>query len=424
MSAFETNRWTGVEALALLSGSLAILVSPRQPALLLAGVLGIAYAAYAYGGDAPDPSVAVERELDDSTAAPDETVRVTVTVRNVGESTLPDLRVVDGVPPALEVTDGTARLGTALRPGKRARFSYAVRAVRGEHEWEPMRIIARNASGSNERATAASTETVLRCEPRLSATENLPLRGLTTQYAGRISTDVAGAGLEFTSTREYRRGDPLKRVDWNRLARTGELATTEFREERAATVVLLVDAREGSYLAPEPDAPNAVERSAEAAGETFVALLDGGDRVGLATFAAESLWLPPGTGRDHRARGRRLLATHPSLAPTPPEDAAFFPSIRLRRLQRRLPADAQVILFSPLVDDYVVTAARRLDAHGHLVTVVSPDPTADETPGRRLARVERRNRMSRLRRTGIRVIDWRDESLATELARARERWSS
>jgi uncharacterized repeat protein (TIGR01451 family) len=421
---FETNRWTGVEALALLAGSLAILVSPRQPALLLAGVLGIAYAAYAYGSDAPDPSLDIERELSDETPGPDDTVRVTVTVRNTGESALFDLRLVDGVPPALEVTEGTARFGTALRPGKRARFSYAVRAIRGEHEWDPMQVIARNASGSSERASEVTTRTVLRCEPTLSATENLPLRGLTTQYTGRVTTDVAGAGLEFTSTRDYRRGDPLKRVDWNRLARTGELATTEFREERAATVVLLIDARQEAYLAPEEDAPNAVERSVEAAGETFVALLDGGDRVGLAAFSGDELWLPPATGEDHRTHGRRLLATHPSLAPTPSKDEAFFPSVQIRRLQRRLPVDAQVILFSPLVDDYIVVAARRLDAYGHLVTVVSPDPTADDTTGRRFARVERRNRMSRLRRAGIRVIDWQDDSLASELARAGERWSS
>jgi hypothetical protein len=65
-----------------------------------------------------------------------------------------------------------------------------------------------------------------------------------------------------------------------------------------------------------------------------------------------------------------------------------------------------------------------LDAYGHLVTVVSPDPTTADTPGHRLARVQRRNRISRLRAAGLRVVDWGEESLAAEITRARGRWST
>jgi ribose 1,5-bisphosphokinase PhnN len=75
------------------------------------------------------------------------------------------------------------------------------------------------------------------------------------------------------------------------------------------------------------------------------------------------------------------------------------------------------------VDDVVVRTARQFDAHGHLVTVISPDPTGDDTVGHTLARVERGNRISALRRAGVRVLDWGEESLATELARAERRWN-
>jgi hypothetical protein len=58
------------------------------------------------------------------------------------------------------------------------------------------------------------------------------------------------------------------------------------------------------------------------------------------------------------------------------------------------------------------------------VTVVSPDPTRRDTVGRTLASVERSNRLSDLRASGLRVIDWADdESLYEALERARRRWS-
>jgi uncharacterized repeat protein (TIGR01451 family) len=419
----ETDRWTGASAVTLLFAGAAVLFD-RQAGLLLAGAVGLVFAAYARGGGTPTPSLSVERGLSDETPELGDEVRVTVTVRNEGEGTLTDLRLVDGVPSALAVSEGSPRHATALRPGKRATFSYAVPAIRGEHEWGPVRALVRNASGSREVVAAARPEepTTVRCAPELEATAGLPLRGLTTQYTGRIATDVGGPGIEFHSTRGYRHGDPLKRVDWNRLARTGELATLEFREERAATVVLLVDAREEAYVAPEAGVANAVERSVDAASQSFSALLGGGDRVGLAAFGPEGLWLAPGTGSDHRARAGDLLATHPALSATPSGDR-FFPTLRLRHLRRRLPTDAQLIVFSPLADDYMASVVRRLDAYGHLVTVVSPDPTIDDTPGHRLARTERRNRISRLWGAGVRVVDWGDEPLATAIATAAGRWS-
>lgn len=421
MSPVDTNHWTGVGALTLLAVGLGAIV--EQPPLLLAGVAAVGYAAWARTGEAPTPELAVERELSTTAPEPGDDVEVTVTVENVGDAALPDLRLVDGVPPALAVTGHAARLGTALRPGKRATFSYTVTAVRGEHEWEPMRVFARNASGSREREIEVAAATTLRCLPELRATADLPLRGLTSPYAGRVATDVAGEGVEFHSTRDYRRGDPLTRVDWNRFARTGALSTLSFREERAATVVLLVDARTEAYRSVGEGEPNAVERSVDAASQSFSALLASGDRVGLAALAPAELWLPPGAGEDHRAAARELLATHPALSATP-DDARFFPSIRLRRLRRRLPTDAQLIVFSPLADDYVVTLVRRLHATGHLVTTVSPDPTATGTVGQRLARVERGNRLSRLRSSGIRVLDWGDEPLAVALETAAARWSA
>jgi uncharacterized protein (DUF58 family) len=419
----ETNRWYGVNALSLAAGALGVLLG--RPGLLLVAVVGVAYGAFALAARPPDVHVELSRELERNAAAPDEPVRVTLTVRNAGDSLLPDLRVVDGVPDALDVVEGSPRTATALRPGKAASFSYAVRAARGDHEFDPVTVLARGFSGAREREVAvhARGDGRLACTPRLDVGDPLPLRALTTGYTGRVVTDTGGPGTEFHAVREYRRGDPLSRIDWKRAARTGEYATLEFRRERAATVVLLVDTRETAYLAPDDEAPSAVERSVTAAGELFTSLLSTGDRVGLGAFGPGGYWLAPGAGSEHRSRARQALATDEAFAPTPREEP-FFPGLELRRLRRRLPVDAQVVLFSPLCDDYVVRAARRLDAHGHLVTVVSPDPTADGTAGETLARIDRQLRCSRLREAGLRVVDWRPgEHLGAAVAVAQSRWS-
>ena len=416
----ETNRWRGVSAVALLTGSLGVLLS--NPVVLLSGVVGVAFAAYARTAGTPDVELDVTREVSDDEPQPGDEVRVRLTVENVGDGTLADLRIVDGVPESLAVTDGSPRLGTALRPGKSAHLDYTVEAERGEHEFDPVLAVARDFSGAIEVETTVEADTALTCVPKLGTTVDVPLRAQTTQYTGRVSTDVGGSGVEFHATREYQRGDPLSRVDWNRLARTGELTTVDFREERAASVVLVVDTREDAYLAPGEGRRNAVQHAVDAAGKTLTTLLESGDRVGLATFGPETCWLSPGSGQDHRIRARELLATHQAFSAVP-SDGLFYPTTRLKWLRKRLPPSAQVVFFSPLCDDYAPGVARRLDAYGHLVTVFSPDPTATDTVGRRFARVRRRQRIADLRESGIRVVDWAPEdSLENALARTARRW--
>ena len=420
--AFETGRWDGVTGVALALVGVGVVV--RQPGLVVLGAVGVGYGLYGRVGEAPEATLSVTRTVSDDAPSPGEAVTVELRARNVGDGALPDLRIVDGVPPGLEVVDGPARIATALRPGATATFTYAVRASRGEHEWEETLAISRDAAGSRERVTAIDADPATRivCAPELAAGADLPLRGLTTVDQGRVPTDLGGSGVEFHATREYRRGDPLTRIDWNRRARTGELSTLELREEHAATVVLLIDAREAAYVAREPAADSAVEASVEAAGQAFTALLGGGDRVGIATLGPLDCWLAPGAGTVHAARGRETLATDPALAPTP-SDERLYSSLWFRRFRRRLPADAQVLFFTPLVDDRSARLARRIDAHGRLVTVLSPDATADGSLGRRLVRFERRERLRNLRSAEIRAVEWGDESFAVAVATATARWS-
>jgi uncharacterized protein (DUF58 family) len=419
----DTGRWAGAAGAALLSVGAGVLVG--APGLLVASAVLAGFLAVRAGTDAPEPSLSVDRNIADTAPTPGDEVDVDVTVTNEGAS-LFDLRLVDGVPDGLAVVEGPARHATALSPGGSATFSYTVRASRGRHEWAPLCAITRDPVGSDERETAVAAGGGLRCVPEFDGATDLPLRGLTTPYAGRVPTDIGGSGVEFYAVREYRRGDPLSRVDWNRAARTDELATLQLREERAATVVVLVDARPAAYVAPGSDSPNAVERSVDAGARLADAMLSAGDRVGAAAFSPLDCWVAPGTGTAHRAELRETFATDAALGPTPPPepDRGFSPTLWQRTLRRRLPTDAQLLLFSPFVDDAPVRLARRLDAAGHLVTAVSTDPTGGATPGARLSAVERDVRLTRLRSGGVRAVDWpAADPLAVATDRAARRWS-
>jgi len=416
----ETHRWRGAVALSLFA--LAAGATTRRPGVLVLGVFGVAVAGYARLYTAPQPELSVERSLSDDDPERGDRVEVTLTVTNEG-SLLSDLRVVDGVPETLPVVAGSPRLATALRAGKSASVTYTVEAARGDHDFGAVDVVARDVAGSHETRTSVSVDTALACVSDLPRLESFPLREQTVQRVGRVPTSTGGSGVEFHATREYRSGDPLSRVDWKRLARDGDLATIQFREERAATVVVVVDTRAVSHVADD-GGTNAVDYGVEAAGGVASALLESGDQVGVAAFGPHWSWLAPGLGREHRARLEERLARDRGFSVAPPE-RRFLGGLVFRRLRKHLPDDAQVVFCSPLVDDDAAAYVRRLEASGHPVTVVSTDVTGAETLGQQFSRMERAVRIRSLRTAGVRVIDWRaGDSLALAVADAERGWSA
>lgn len=487
----RTRRWAGLGAVTFLAAGAGVVAG--WPGAVLASAVLLGYAAAAGALDAPDPVISVDREPSATDPDPGDRVEVTVTVTNEGERTLPDLRVVDGVPPGLPVVEGSPRWAGPLRPGRSVTLEYALVARRGRHEFDPLLAVARDPLGARERVVRVAGEDPdgregdpgqvddgpeggITCVPPLTPVAGLSLRRAADRYAGEVPTGEGGDGVEFHATREYRRGDPLTRVDWNRLARHGDLASREYRVERATTVAVVVDARRAAYLAPDPGRPHAVDRSVAAARSILAALDGSGNRVGVAALGdgSRECWLAPSTGADHRARARHLLATHPALSSVPPrvrdgnEGGSSSPAGRsapanegsaaasgtavdggrtpgaseasgigrpgrteadgdltdaerraFRRLRARIPAGAQVVFCSPVADAGAVRVARDLSARGHPVTVVAPDPTAADAPTRVLGRVGRTLRLAQLRDGGPTVVDWpADVPLAVALARS------
>ncbi|WP_276271487.1 DUF58 domain-containing protein [Haloarcula litorea] len=467
-------RRAGALGTALVTGAVGL--AAGNAAVFVAATVPLVYAAYAAATSDPTPRLTVERSVSPAAPLPGEDVTVTVTVTNDGRDYLPDVRVVDGVPDSLSVVEGTPRLGTALDAGESAAVEYTVVARRGEHAFGGTTVACRDLAGTTEVRERVAADSLVECgtsaaSPALSA-DSLP-------RAGRVPTSAGGEGVAFYGIREYQSTDSMRRIDWNRFARTSELATVEYRETTSATVVVLVDTRHP--VAASAATPTAVELCRDAAQRLAAERLDEDDRVGAATFDGLATlrpradrgqyrriraFLDDAVGTDaastDRSTGRQTAPTtrfaardhlqtgetvadggEPSVARRSSSDRGSDggePSVARRSsseprsdggrlvegLDRRLPDGAQVLFCTPLLDDAAGDAAERLVARGHAVTVVSPDVTNEATPGGTLAALDRTRRVSRLRGT-LPVVDWDpDEPLATAVLRRAEAagWSA
>lgn len=414
-----TGRWQGASAMALLATAAAIYFA--RPALLLVAAVPVGVLAVVAASNEPDPSLVVSRSIDRESPQPGETITVETTVTNVGEG-LADVRLVDLVPAGVHVVEGSPRLGAPLPANAARTIRYDVRVRRGHHTFEGVRAICRDLAGAREVDCVIQSTDSFTCVPDPAPLSTVPLRALTTPYAGRIPTDQPGEGQEFHATREYRPGDALRRIDWNSYASTRDLGTVQFRTERAATVVVVADAREPTFVRSSPDAPAASDRCLDATARLSISYLDHGDNVGIGSLGRDA-WIDPGSGDDHRNRLLHTLGTDPGFSPAPGgADLSVHQS--LAWLRHRLPADAQVVVCTPLIDDDAARLVELLEAHGHAVSVVAPDPTSDGSAGRTLARLERDRRVDQVRELGVPVVDWQeDTSLERALLASVEGWS-
>ncbi|WP_254769107.1 DUF58 domain-containing protein [Salinilacihabitans rarus] len=411
------DRWRVGLAVALVAVGVGVLV--ENAAIFLSSVVGLTYAAYGHATGPPPTALSAERAVDPTGPAPGERVDVRLTVTNDGDVPVPDVRVADA-PPADLAVEGTPRAAASLAPGESVTVEYAVRARRGEYDFGDATAVVRNVSGSERETERFPLADRVECDDLV---ERLPLAGETIQHAGRVETDAGGEGIEFHSIRAFQPSDPMSRVDWNRLARTGELTTIEFREERAAAVAVVVDRREATAVVRRPGELDARELTRHAAERLATALLDENNRVGVALYGGRGDYLLPRSGRDQTARVERLLAGE-WCGSFGREGWLADAHRSVDRFCRHLADEKQLVFVTPLLDDDPADSARRFRAYGHEVTVVSPAVADDDGAGGTVERLDRARRISSLRDRGVRVVEWApDEPLHAAVDRGTRRWS-
>jgi len=160
--------------------------------------------------------------------------------------------------------------------------AYTVRAdVRGRYDVGPLVVRLTDPFGLCELTRSFPSVDHLTVIPQVTALPSIRLAG---EYAGSgesLARSVAVHGEDDSATREYRRGDDLRRVHWKSTARTGELMVRREEQpwESRATVVL--DTRAAAHSGEGPTA--SFEWVVAAAASIAVHLRTAGYRLRLVT---------------------------------------------------------------------------------------------------------------------------------------------
>jgi uncharacterized protein (DUF58 family) len=160
---------------------------------------------------------------------------------------------------------------------------------------------------------------------------------------GGVASRFLGRGLDFDEIREYAPGDDVRAIAWNATARSGRAFVKKYREERALTVVFVVDmSASGSLGAGEVSKR---EQAVEIAGVLALSAVRSDHRVGLLLFTDEvESYLPPGRGRPHAFR-----ILHELVAREPRRRGTDL-GVALRKLRESLKKRAVIVV----VGDFLV----------------------------------------------------------------------
>jgi uncharacterized protein (DUF58 family) len=383
------------------------------------------YWAYALWRTPESIHLDVKRELSAERAAPHTPVRVQVLIANQGAD-LDELAIDDLVPPGLQVHDGNPRHLVSLASGRSFAFEYQVQGPRGAFSFAALAASAGDDLGLLRTACEVPAPGQFLVFPLISRIKEVPIRPRRTKvYAGSIPARVGGTGVEFFGVRAYETGDSPARINWHASARHGEdLYSNEFQQERVADVAIVLDGRERSNLFA--GGQSLFEQSVLAAGTLADALLSQGNRVGLLVYSQYLQWTMPGYGKVQRERILHALSRAAPGASQIFEGLQYLPA-------RLFPAESQIVLVSPLVEDDYSTLIQ-LRARGFQVLVITPDPVAfeemrlprprarysqeDVRLSARIVRLERRWMLDRVRRAGVQIMEWNVSQPFDQAARA------
>jgi len=210
----------------------------------------------------------------------EETLRVTVEIRNRGRFSRNLLEVIDEDPGAgnprkhprlkakrkplreqmrdpsplekespAEAGGRAAFLVTRIEGGGEASFTYLRGKLRrGVYEDWPGYFYSEGILGLARHSSRVDVESQLVVLPRYEELGSFPLVDsfLHHQRTSQEYSSKKGAGIDYYGVREFRSGDPLRHVHWKTTARRGELVVREFEQETGTPLVVLIDNRAGS----------------------------------------------------------------------------------------------------------------------------------------------------------------------------------
>jgi uncharacterized protein (DUF58 family) len=327
---------------------------------------------------------------------------------------------------AVDIAAGQQRrVVTQLRPVRRGDQHSAVVTARSVG---PLRLAGRQSSHR--------VPWQVRVLPPFLSRKHLPSRlAKLRDIEGLLPVLIRGQGTEFDSLREYVVGDDVRSIDWRATARRADVVVRTWRPERDRRVVIVLDTGRTSAgrvgvdpTAADPGGWPRLDWSMDAALLLAALASRAGDHV---DFIAHDRVLRAGV--YNASRTELLAQLVDAMAPLQPALVESDATAMVATVQRRIRRRALVVLMTDLnasaLDEGLMPVLPRLSAKHQVIVAAVADPRIDTLAGGRSdaaqvydaaaaerSRNERRAIASRLRRSGVDVVDAAPEEFAPALA--------
>jgi uncharacterized protein (DUF58 family) len=276
----------------------------------------------------------------------------------------------------------------------------------------------------------------IRVLPPFLSRKHLPSRLAKLQEIdGLLPTLIRGQGTEFDSLREYVVGDDVRSIDWRATARRADVMVRTWRPERDRRVVLVLDTgrmaagRVGvDPTAADPAGWPRLDWSMDAALLLAALASRAGDNV---DFLAHDRVTRAGVfGASRTELLAQLVNAMAPLQPTLVEsDWRAMVAAISRRTRRRSLVVLLTDLNATALDEGLLPVLPQLSGKHHVLIAAVADPRVDEMAAGRSdpaavydaaaaerSRNDRRAMASRLRRSGVEVVDAPPTEIAPALA--------
>jgi uncharacterized protein (DUF58 family) len=317
------------------------------------------------------------------------------------------------------------RVVTTLRPMRRGDQHSALVTARS---LGPLRLAGRQSSHR--------VPWQIRILPPFLSRKHLPSRlAKLRELEGNTPVLIRGQGTEFDSLREYVIGDDIRSIDWRATARRADVVVRTWRPERDRRVVIVLDTGRTSAgrvgvdpTANDPSGWPRLDWSMDAALLLAALAARAGDHVDL--LAHDRV---PRAGVFNASRTELLAQLVEAMAPLEPALVESDARAMVAAIQRRVRRRALVVLLTdlnaPALDEGLMAVLPQLSAKHQVLLAAAADPRVEQLAVGRSdaaevydaaaaerARNDRRSIASRLRRTGVDVVDAPPEELAPALA--------
>ena len=324
-----------------------------------------------------------------------------------------------------------------IAPGQREHIDTVLRPVRrGDQRAAAVTARSIGPLGLAGRQRSRPVPGQVRVLPPFLSRKHLPSRlAKLREIDGLLPTLIRGQGTEFDSLREYVVGDDVRSIDWRATARRADVMVRTWRPERDRRVVIVLDTgrmaagRVGvDPTAADPAGWPRLDWSMDATLLLAALASRAGDHVDFLAHDRVSR-----AGVFGASRTELLAQLVDAMAPLQPTLVESDWRAMVAAIARRTRRRSLVVLLTDLnataLDEGLLPVLPLLSAKHHVMIAAVADPRVDELAAGRSdaaavydaaaaerARNDRHAIASRLRRSGVEVVDAAPTEIAPALA--------